>query len=100
MIPSPNDWPDIMGMYDTIMVACPKCGERNAFQTKGGDCLLDCWPMEDAPKDALENVNRHAPSPCEECGATLDFDMSGERPVALLSPSNAEVSRGEAQPRS
>jgi hypothetical protein len=57
-----------MGMYDTIMVPCPKCAERTEFQTKSGECLLHTWNLEDAPADALGDVNRHAPYTCEKCG--------------------------------
>jgi len=57
-----------MGMFDTILVPCPTCGERSEFQTKSGDCLLGCWNLEDAPEDPMLDVNRHAPNECENCG--------------------------------
>lgn len=31
---------DKMGMYDSVMVRCPKCGEEHEFQSKSGECLL------------------------------------------------------------
>ena len=61
-----------MGMFDTIMVPCPKCGERSEFQTKSGHCVLDCWNLEDAPEEPMWNVNRHAPVECEECGTMFE----------------------------
>ena len=30
-----------MGMYDTILVPCPKCGTKEEFQSKSGGCCLE-----------------------------------------------------------
>lgn len=57
-----------MGCYDTVMVPCPKCGRKEAFQSKGGDCLLRDFDLDEAPADVLADVNRHAPATCEHCG--------------------------------
>ena len=59
-----------MGMFDTVMVPCPKCGKRAEFQSKGGDCRLDVYDLETAPSDVLSNVNRHSPYTCE-CGTVF-----------------------------
>lgn len=57
-----------MGCYDTVMVPCPKCGRKEAFQSKGGDCLLRDFDLDEAPADVLSDVNRHGPATCECCG--------------------------------
>lgn len=57
-----------MGCFDTVMVPCPICGAHSEFQSKGGDCLLRTYNLEDAPADVLSDVNRHAPNQCEKCG--------------------------------
>ena len=44
-----------MGMYDTVRVPCPKCGTREDFQSKSGECNLDVFPLEKAPKSVLIN---------------------------------------------
>jgi DNA-directed RNA polymerase subunit RPC12/RpoP len=56
-----------MGMYDTIMAACPRCGTKNGFQSKGGDCDLSTYELDEAPADVLSDANRH-PMLCSECG--------------------------------
>lgn len=55
-----------MGMYDVIMAACPRCGTRNGFQSKGGDCSLSTYELDEAPADVLDDANRH-PMVCD-CG--------------------------------
>ena len=62
-----------MGMYDTVYVNCPNCGEEHEFQSKGGECLLDCFTLENCPLDVLSNVNRHSPYLCD-CGTEFDVD--------------------------
>jgi len=57
-----------MGMFDTVNVPCPKCGEISQFQSKGGDCVLAEYELHTAPADVLSDVNRHAPNTCEKCG--------------------------------
>jgi len=68
-----------MGLYDSIMVPCPKCGYRNEFQTKSGPCLLNTYQIEDAPDDAMLDVNRHAPTKCHVCDTMYS---APERPTA------------------
>lgn len=67
-----------MGMFDSIMVPCPKCGTRIGFQTKSGECILAVYELAEAPQDALEDVNRHAPRTCPSCFATVhvEFDTT------------------------
>ena len=65
-----------MGMFDSIMVPCPTCGERSEFQTKSGPCLLAVWNLEDAPQEALAGVNSHAPNTCEKCGTDYGVHLT------------------------
>jgi predicted RNA-binding Zn-ribbon protein involved in translation (DUF1610 family) len=58
-----------MGCYDTVMVPCPSCGNREPFQTKSGECSLEEYDLENAPDLVLGDVNRHAPYNCQKCGA-------------------------------
>ena len=60
-----------MGMYDTIMVPCPKCGTKEDFQTKSGKCVLGTFNLSDAPADAMEDVMRHGPATCRSCGTVF-----------------------------
>lgn len=64
-----------MGMYDTVLVPCPKCGEESEFQSKGGDCLLFGYRLEDCPQDVLRDINRHSPNECEKCGTSFAIEL-------------------------
>lgn len=66
-----------MGMYDTINVPCPRCGKRYPAQSKGGLCVLAEYNLEQAPADALCDVNRHAPYTCS-CGASFAVRLRAE----------------------
>lgn len=53
-----------MGCYDNVLVHCPKCGKESWEQSKGGDCILNGYTLENCPDDVLSDVNRHAPFEC------------------------------------
>lgn len=56
-----------MGVYDTVLVPCPNCGEKIDFQSKSGDCTLAVYELENAPDDVLLDINRHDPHTCTKC---------------------------------
>lgn len=63
-----------MGMYDWVLVNCPKCGEPHDFQSKSGKCLLAKYDLQTCPQDVLLDVNRHAPFNCEKCNTSFYVD--------------------------
>lgn len=71
-----------MGMYDSVWVNCPQCNEESEFQSKGGECLLYSYTLENCPNDVLSDVNRHSPNTCD-CGASFEIDVENRR-LALL----------------
>ena len=81
-----------MGMYDTVMVPCPTCGEPAEFQSKSGDCKLDTYTLEDAPDDVLDDVNRHGPNSCGKCSTLFGVEISGQRPRRTLTARSVAVS--------
>ena len=56
-----------MGVYDSVLVPCPKCGEKAEFQSKGGLCILAIYEMGEVPYGVMDDVNRHSPHECEKC---------------------------------
>lgn len=72
-----------MGMFDTVWVNCPKCGDELSFQSKSGDCVLANYKLENAPKDVMYNVNRHSPIKCE-CGRKYKIDIDKRELVEVL----------------
>ena len=67
-----------MGMFDSVMVPCPKCGTKSEFQSKSGDCACLTYELADAPADVLEDVNRHAPNVCKKCGTSYHVKLTEE----------------------
>ena len=72
----------IMGMYDTVMVKCPKCDAEHEFQSKSGECLLEVYTLEDCPDDVMANVNRHSPYRCD-CGVSIEVDILSRKAVIM-----------------
>lgn len=67
-----------MGLYDTVHFRCPYCGAEMSAQSKGGDCSLENYSIEDAPEDVMRDVNRHAPHRCPECGKRVEIKTKFE----------------------
>ena len=68
-----------MGMFDTVIVPCPKCGEEHEFQSKSGECSLQVVNLDECPSDVLEDVNRHSPYTCD-CGTMFEVDLNTRKP--------------------
>ena len=64
-----------MGMFDSVMVPCPECGTKNEFQSKGGDCTLASYELNEAPADVLSDINRHSPCVCSKCGTAYSVQV-------------------------
>lgn len=59
-----------MGMFDTIVIECPNCGNEIECQSKSGDCTLKRMSLGMACEkgdEALFDINRHAPHVCDKC---------------------------------
>jgi predicted RNA-binding Zn-ribbon protein involved in translation (DUF1610 family) len=65
-----------MGCYDTVLVPCPECGEIEYFQSKGGDCLMRDFTLDECPTDVLTDINRHAPYECQRCGTKFEVSYT------------------------
>jgi hypothetical protein len=72
-----------MGMFDTVLVPCPKCGAEVECQSKSGDCTLTRYPLAAAPANVLADVNRHAPHECQDCGHTFTVPLHPAPPAFL-----------------
>ena len=73
-----------MGMFDTVVAKCPACGGEVAFQSKGGDCTLDRYDLEDAPQDVLSDTHRLGRhTECDDCGRGYKIEV---KVTAVLKP--------------
>ena len=65
-----------MGLYDTVTIPCPTCGELYYAQSKGSNkCRMRDFEFSDTPNDVMSDINRYAPFECEECGTIFDVIM-------------------------
>lgn len=56
-----------MGMFDSVMVPCPKCDKPVEFQSKAGECYCGVFSLENAPAEILADIMNN-PEYCEKCG--------------------------------
>jgi ribosomal protein S27AE len=82
-----------MGMFDTVMVPCPKCGTKSGFQSKGGDCMMAEYELENCPSYVLSDVNRYAPNTCVECGTVFAVRVTWSA-EGIEVTDNAEITGG------
>jgi hypothetical protein len=68
-----------MGLYDTILGKCPKCGTESEFQSKSGECLLRNYDLKHCPDDVLLDANRHSPNYCDGCGSYYEIDIKNRK---------------------
>jgi len=67
-----------MGMFDTVLVPCPKCGHLEEAQTKSGARILGYydWPAEGAknpaPPDVMPGIDTHYK--CLGCGVKFQVN--------------------------
>ena len=57
-----------MGMFDRVMVRCPRCGEDVEFQSKAGECYMNRYTPTDAPPAVLADTIGDKQA-CRGCGA-------------------------------
>ena len=65
-----------MGMFDSVLTPCPKCGVNMEFQSKGMDCDMEVYTLENAPTAILWDIIND-PQYHEACGqwvALIDPD--------------------------
>ena len=60
-----------MGCYNEIVIPCPKCGHINYFQSKGGDCSLSIYSIQDAPIEDIAYLVDDSSLFCDNCLALI-----------------------------
>ena len=56
-----------MGMFDSVIARCPKCGGEVEFQSKAGPCELKRYRADDVPPANAESIAGDV-STCRACG--------------------------------
>jgi len=86
-----------MGMFDSVLVPCPKCKKYELFQSKGGACMMAVYKFEDVPPDVLSDINRHSPYRCHLCDTYFAVKVSakGKAKSVKVKPTGEEKKRCE-----
>ena len=78
-----------MGMFDSVMVTCPKCRNKMEFQSKALDCLMEVYTLETAPAEILLDImnSPHFHVKCGQWVVLIDPNYPPPlRPKPTLSP--------------
>lgn len=64
-----------MGMFDSVIVPCPKCNEDQIeFQSKAGKCELVDYSVQSVPMEIALDIDNTSES-CRTCGHTVTIFM-------------------------
>jgi hypothetical protein len=59
-----------MGMFDSVMVTCPKCGKLTEFQSKAGKRMLLTYEESHVPTGIAADLSGKE-GHCDECRAPI-----------------------------
>jgi hypothetical protein len=61
-----------MGMFDSLFVECPNCGNTIELQSKAGDCILASYNIDSVPASVLADIaEKESPFMCYQCETLL-----------------------------
>lgn len=71
-----------MGLFDSVYVACPHCGEQNEMQSKAA-LYPRCnnYTLDTAPPEILVDLGVSGPNHCENCGGLFRVNVTCEYKV-------------------
>lgn len=72
-----------MGMFDSVYVHCPECGETNELQSKSGECSLHTYLLNDAPLDVMVGIDQS--NYCKFCYKQFKLKLIN-KPVWIVIP--------------
>ena len=70
-----------MGMFDSVICRCPKCGGELEFQSKAGECVLDRFGIGNVPANVAQDIEVDIES-CKTCHAR--YRIYPRQPVATV----------------
>lgn len=66
-----------MGMFDTVYITCPNCGNREGVQSKSGRCFMEEYTTIDtAPMDVMADVLGY--NICYSCGESFIVELASK----------------------
>lgn len=61
-----------MGMFDTVVFKCSRCGGRVELQSKAGDCILAEYSASEVPVAIAVDVQGESVK-CDGCGTRMSL---------------------------
>ena len=80
-----------MGLYDEVLIKCPKCNKDQYAQSKDGRCNMDSYELDNCPEDVLSDVNRHAPFICSGCGQKFIVNTLTKNTIPVVEEGEEDV---------
>jgi hypothetical protein len=71
-----------MGMFDSLYVKCPSCGEQVEFQSKRGACGLYRYNIYDVPIEIAVDLKNET----QQCDNCKNFVTLKVQTMALIQP--------------
>ena len=66
-----------MGMFDSVIARCPKCGSEVEFQSKAGECQLRRYSINSVPPEIAQSLV----GDIETCGCGEMLKLAVARPI-------------------
>jgi len=70
-----------VGMFDSVNVKCPHCGEYNELQSKAGDCILNTYLEYEVPCNIAMDLE--GTEWCQSCGEQYSIETEIVRVTSL-----------------
>lgn len=68
-----------MGMFDSVIVECPKCQGELEYQSKAGECLLHRYPIDAVPMEIAADIDGEWDY-CETCKESFQIRLPFQQP--------------------
>ena len=63
-----------MGMFDSLLVNCPQCGNQIEFQSKAGECSLAEYSIFNVPPEVALDCSKDVEI-CSKCGELVKLHV-------------------------
>ena len=74
---------DFMGMFDSVFIDCPDCGEPVEFQSKSGDNTLEKYTLDNCPLVVLFGIIDDV-EVCEHCKNKVGLEIVKEPVIKVV----------------
>jgi len=72
-----------MGLFDSVIAHCPKCGNPVEFQSKAGPCDMDVYSSTEVPPKIAAALDGQKQA-CDTCGTEVQIFLDPPRPSVKM----------------